>query len=184
MRAWSCRCRPRRSSSITPASSRSRPRKGVGCAGRFPTTVFPRPSSTSTSASTSSRHRRSRSSMAFRRASRAIELGSRASVGMTAPPTRTGITRTWERRAASISRRTKSAGSSNLRRPSDPVASSQLGPITTRTASDPSIARSIASVKSAPASIDSTSMNTEPAPNRSRRWSARRPAWPAESSRR
>ena len=108
--------------------------------------------------------RRSTSSTPFIRTSGANEGGSSSAPGIGAPPTRTGIVRTPRPSAVSTSIRTKSDGSSRRWPPAALAACTQPGPITTKAASAPAIAVSIASTKSAPASIVSTSMNTASGP--------------------
>ena len=70
------------------------------------------------------------SSSAWRRTRLAMLSGSSSARGIRAPSTRTGMTRTLRSKAASISRRTKSCGSSSRRRPRSSVMVSQRSPST------------------------------------------------------
>ena len=120
-----------------------------------------------TSRPASSRKLSCRTRSALRRARRARLSGRSAWPGMTAPSTKTGITRTPRARAAPISSRTRLSGSSRRRPLRSSAADSQCGPITATSTAHASTAREIASAKSAPSSILSTSMKTCSAPKRS-----------------
>ena len=99
--------------------------------------------------------RRSEMSMALRRESGISDAGSNPASGMTAPPTRTGMTRSPNSNAVATSTRTLSSG---LSRCLDPFASLiliQLGPSRTRTTSHSASVRAIAStVFSVPNRVD------------------------------
>ena len=81
---------------------------------------------------------------------------------MTAPPTRTGMTRTSAPSAATTSARCVSASSSSRRLPASSRAPSQLGPMTTRTVSLLSRVLAIALRKSSPGAMAATSIDTSP----------------------
>ncbi len=86
------------------------------------------------------------------------------------------MTRMLRARAASISSRTKSLGSSRRRRPSSPVIVSQRSPISASSTSQRATAAVITSTKSSPSAIESTSLKTWPRPNRSASRSYSHPA--------
>ena len=74
------------------------------------------------------------------------------------------MTRTLRVKAASISSRTKSTGSSRRRRPSSSVIVSHCSPISASSTSQDPTALVITSTKSSPNSIESTSLKTCPPP--------------------
>ena len=87
-------------------------------------------------------------------------------------------------KAAAVSMRTKSAGSSRRRAPRSSLALSHSGPITTSSTPHLVTPSSIALRKSRPASMADTSMNTMRSPKCLTRSSNKRPASPCESLRR
>ena len=74
------------------------------------------------------------------------------------------MTRTLRVKAASISSRTKSLGSSRRRRPCSSVMVSHWSPISATSTSQYPTARVITSTKSSPSSIESTSLKIWPSP--------------------
>ena len=124
------------------------------------------------------------SSRPWRRASDIRLGGSSSSRGMLAPSTRMGMTRTFRCRAASISMRTKSLGSSSRRLPRSSARVSHLSPMSARRTSEEPTASPITSTKSSPSSIESTSLKMCSPPNRSASLSNSQPAGYAASSRR
>jgi len=97
-------------------------------------------------------------SNAFRRANNFRSSGSSVERGIKAPSTSTGITRIFRLRAVPISSRTKSSGLSSRRFPSSSDEVSQFFPITEINRSQDPTLFSIASKKSTPGAMLSTSM--------------------------
>ena len=117
--------------------------------------------SLSTSASKS---RPERTSMACRYVRSRSPSGKSATVGILTRPSNTGITGTPRDNAASISMRTKSAGSSRRRFPSSERAPSQPRPTIASSMSHCETASLRCLRKSRPGGIVSTSINTAPSP--------------------
>jgi len=125
----------------------------------------------------------SESSTAWQRENSASDGGSSAAEGIAAPSTSTGTTAARAASASSISRRTKSPGSSRRRCPDASRAPSQWRPTTTSTTVADPTERRIASTKFSPAPI-SRSRKTRSSPKCASSASASRPVALVLSSRR
>jgi hypothetical protein len=119
------------------------------------------------------------------RCDRVVKLGGSSSAGgNAAPSTRTGMRVTSRVRAASISRRTKSSGSSSRRFPWESAIVSHPGPISASSTSHAPTASVRMATKSSPRSIESTSLKTCSPPYRAASRSYIQPAGYAVSCRR
>jgi len=121
-------------------------------------------SSTLSSRPRSKSNRAGLSSNAWRRTSLARLPGNSSARGILAPSTRIGITRTLRVKAAWISSRTKSSGSSSRRRPCSSVIVNHWSPISASSTSQDPTALVITSTKSSPNWMESTSLKTCPPP--------------------